>query len=144
MHASVEDLARREGARERGGLECPRGSDGAPELAVIDHLMAGGELLPAQLPSATNWSPQKKLAAAVLASALIEIRDHHGSASHRRRVAEALDWVRSDDGEWPFSFLRLCGLFGLEAEWVRASVQHWIATPLAARRSATFLYRQAA
>jgi hypothetical protein len=113
-------------------------------LAVIDHLMACGTLLPAQLPSATCWSPEKKLAAAVLASALVEIRDHHGSKGHRRRVAEAIDWVQSDDSEWPYSFLRLCGLFGLEPDWVRGAVNRWMATPRDARKPVSFLYRQAA
>jgi hypothetical protein len=144
MHVAVEDVSRRTGAPEQGTEQRSHGAVNAPGLAVIENLMAGGELLPAQLPSATNWSPEKKLAAAVLASALVEIRDHHGSPAHRRRVAEALEWVQSEDSEWPFTFLRLCALFDLEPEWVRASVQRWIGTPHAARRAANFLYRQAA
>jgi hypothetical protein len=113
-------------------------------LAVIDDLMAGGELLPAQLPVATTLSPEKKLTAAVFASALVEIRDHHGNPAHRRRVAEAIEWVQSDDVEWPFSFLRICDVFDLEPEWVRREVQQWIETPLHARKAVSFLYRQAA
>jgi hypothetical protein len=124
--------------------ESGRWTGSADELAVIDHLMAGGVLLPAQLPSVSYWSAEKRLAAAVLASALVEIRDHHGARGHRRRVAEAIDWVQSDDSEWPYSFIRLCALFGLVPEWVRAVVRHWIATPRAARKSVCFVYRQAA
>ena len=141
MHATAEDASRREGTSATDG---PRGPVHTPGLAVIDHLMAGGELLPAQLPSATNWSPEKRLAAAVLASALVEVRDHHGNRPHRRRVAEALEWVRSDDTVWPFSFLRLCALFELDSDWVRAAVQRWIGTPREERKPVNFLYRQAA
>lgn len=124
--------------------EAPRGNFLSGGLSVIDDLMAGGEMLPAQLPAATHWTPEKKLAAAVLASALVEIRDHHGSPGHRRRVAEALEWVALDDGEWPMSFVRLCGLFGLEVEWVRGVVARWVAVPPSERKSIAYLYRQAA
>ena len=126
------------------GTSARRSAMAANGLAVIDHLMAGGELLPSQLPSASCWTAEKRLAAAVLASALVEIRDHHGSRGHRRSVAEALEWVESDDGTWPFSFLRLCGLFALEVEWVRLVVRQWIGTPRAARKPVSFLYRHAA
>jgi hypothetical protein len=113
-------------------------------LSVIDALMAGGELLPAQLPRGSNWSPEKKLAAAVLASALVEIRDHHDTPAHRRHVADALAWVGSDEVEWLYAFLPLCDLLGLEASWVRDVVAGWMGTPRAARKPISFLYRQAA
>ncbi len=112
-------------------------------LGVIQHLMAGAELLPSQTPSASpGWSPEKKLAAAVLASALMEIRDHRASARHRNQIAQTLCWIRSADTEWPFSFLRLCDLFSLDPEWVRGIVRRWLRTPPAARRIS--VYRRAA
>lgn len=121
-----------------------RGSFLTAGLAVVDDMMAGGELLPAQLPAATHLTPEKKLAAAVLASALVEVRDHHGSPSHRHRVNEALEWIALNDREWPFSFVRLCDLFGLEVEWVRGVVAGWVRVPLEQRKPINFLYRQAA
>ena len=78
MHETADDVSRPDGAPARRATDSPRGAADVPGLAVIDHLMAGGEMVPAQLPSATNWSAEKKLAAAVLASALVEVRDHHG------------------------------------------------------------------
>lgn len=144
MYAAVEKISRRDGTPEDGATKSPRGAVHVHSLAVIDDLMAGGEMLPAQLPSATNWSPEKKLTAAVLASALVEIRDHYGSRAHRHRVAEALEWVQADDSAWPFSFLRLCALFELEVDWVRAAVQRWMGTPREERKAVNFLYRQAA
>ena len=125
-------------------MESPRGSFAANGLSVINDLMAGGEMLPSQLPTASNWTPEKRLAAAVLASALVEIRDHHGNPVHRRRVAEALEWVRAEDEEWPFSFIRLCALVALEPVWVREVVARWMDTPRDGRKSVSLLYRQAA
>ena len=124
--------------------ESPRGSFRSAGLSVIDDLMAGGELLPAQLPTATHWTPEKKMAAAVLASALVEVRDHHGSPSHRRRVSEALEWIADDEATWPFSFVRLCELFALEVEWVRGVVARWAQVPPEDRKGISFVYRQAA
>jgi len=96
---------------------------------VVDGLMAAGTLLPAQLPSPSRWSADKRLAAAVLATALKDVQPYHGRASHRRRHDETMQWIHSDDTAWPFSFLRLCALFDLDAEWVRAVVKRWISAP---------------
>ncbi len=99
-------------------------SDGR-EIPVLDHLLASGEMLPSQLPSLSQWSPEKKLAAAVFGAALLEVRDHHGDAAYRRRVTEDLDWIFADEPYWPYSFIRLCDLFGLEPEYVRSIVRRW-------------------
>ena len=112
------------------------------DLAVIENLMAGGQMLSVQLPSPTTWSPEKRLAGAVLASALVEIRDHWRDRGYRRRVSEDVEWIQSDDAEWPFSFVRLCGLFGLEPEWVREIVAQWTSGNSPLRRGTP--YRQAA
>jgi hypothetical protein len=109
--------------------------------SVIAGLMAPATLLPAQMPSPSRWSAEKRLAAAVLATALNDVRFRPGKASHRRQIDEALQWIRSDDAEWPFSFLRLCALFDLDPEWVRAAVNRWI-HPASHRRRA--IYRHAA
>lgn len=99
------------------------GRDG--QINTLEHLIASGEILAAQLPSPTDWSPEKRLAGAVLMSALVEIRDRHADRQYRRRVAEDLLWVFSDDVDWPFSFVRLCQLFDLEPAWVREVVIGW-------------------
>lgn len=101
------------------------------DLAVIDHLLARGEMVAAQLPSYSRWTPEKKLAAAAFTSALLNIRDHSHSSSRKRR-REALDdlaWVQSADVEWPYSFVRMCEIFGVEPAWVRERVRRWIRNP---------------
>jgi hypothetical protein len=109
---------------ERGISRAPvRSGPGTPRS--LDFLFASGDLLPTQLASQTNWTAEKKLAAAVLESALTEIRNHRGETRHRRSVKDAVAWVKSDDSTWPYSFRPLCELFGLDVEWVRARVEIW-------------------
>ncbi len=93
---------------------------------VLDHLLAGGEMLPAQVPQESLWTPEKRLAAAVLTSALIAIRDHHDRASRRREIAADLEWIRADDRDAPYTFLRLCDVFDLDPGWVRKNVARWL------------------
>jgi hypothetical protein len=114
------------------------------DLAILEHLMARGEMVASQLPAASHWTPEKRLAAAIFAGALVEIRDHAGERKYRRRVMQDLEWVRSHEAEWPISFLRLCELFGLEAAWVRSVVQTWIDEPSAHSRRTFSSFRQAA
>ena len=94
---------------------------------ALEELTAGGSMMPAQMPTWCFWSPEKRLAGAVLADALIEIRDHHGDPSHRRLIAEDLAWVRSNDARPPYSFIRLCQLLNIEPVWVRETVNRWLA-----------------
>lgn len=100
---------------------------------ALEELMSGGGILPTQLPVACEWSPEKRLAGAVLAAALIEIRDHHADAKYRRLISEDLVWLRSNDASDPYSFIRLCQLLNIEPVWVRETVHRWMAsvTPLA-------------
>ena len=116
-------------------------SDGMSE---VENLMASGEMLPSQLPIQADWSPCKKLAASVLASALVEIRDHSHDSSYRRRLEEDLEWIECGEVEWPFSFLRICDLINLDPEWVKENVYHWLAVPPGDRKKPATPYRQAA
>lgn len=99
---------------------------------ALEELMAGGTMVPAQMPTWCFWSPEKRLAGAVLADALIEIRDHHDDPKYRRLVAEDLAWLRSNDARKPYSFIRLCQLLNVEPVWVRETVQRWMAAAPAA------------
>jgi hypothetical protein len=113
-------------------------------IGVIEHLLAGGEMVAAQLPARSTWSPEKRLAAAVFAGALLEVRDRHGDLHYRRKVGENLTWIASDDTEWPYAFVPLCHLFGLEPEYVRQVVQRWLAEPPSRARRQVSAHRHAA
>lgn len=116
----------------------------AADGAAIEHLMASGEILASQLPVGTSWSPEKRLAAAVLTSALISLRDRHRDPQHQQDVEEDRAWVASDDVQAPFSFLRLCDVFGLEPTWVREIVRRWAAESGQRRRRTFSMHRHAA
>jgi hypothetical protein len=113
-------------------------------LTMLEHMLAGGEMLSTQLPSVSDWSAEKRLAGAVLMAALVEIRDRHSDPSYRRRVAQDMEWIQSDDVEWPFSFVRLCQLFGLDPVWVREIVARWRQAPHSAPRRQSTKYCHAA
>jgi hypothetical protein len=113
-------------------------------LRVIDELMASSVQLPSQTPRQSTWSAEKRLAAAVLGTTLLELRERHDDPSRRRRIAESLEWIHSDEVEWPFSFLRLCDVFELDAEWVRGVVARWQQVSTKRRERMRPRYRQAA
>lgn len=100
---------------------------------TVDHLLAGGEMLGCQTQARTTWSPEKRLAAAALAAALMTIRNHYGDAAHREHVEEDLAWVDSPAEDHPFSFLALCNVFDLDPKWVRGAVERWKHEPRSAR-----------
>jgi hypothetical protein len=114
-------------------------------VKVVEDWLACGEILAAQMPSPSTWSPEKRLAGAVLASALVEVRDRRGEVGYARRLREDLQWIRSDDTEWPYSFVPLCQLFGLEPSYVRQVVDRWLREPPVVRvRRMQAPHRQAA
>lgn len=101
------------------------------DTAFLEELMAGEILLPTQGNSPSAWSPEKRLAGAVLRDALLEVRQNANDSRARARVAEDLAWIHDDDASWPFSFLRLCAVFGLDPAWVRQTVAAWRARVIA-------------
>ncbi|MEO8604662.1 MAG: hypothetical protein ABI629_18990 [bacterium] len=110
--------------------------DSEPEqLTVLRLMLSGGEILPAQLPSVSHWTPELSLGAAIMAQAMTEIRSRRHDRRDHIQVAAALRWVRTDDRGWPFSFLRICELLQLEPAWVRRKVKLWMGRPLAIGRA---------
>jgi hypothetical protein len=103
-----------------------RVEDEPEQLAVLREMLVGGEIVPAQLASASHWTPELSLAASVLAQAMADIRWRRGDGRDHIQVAAALRWVRIDDRSWPYSFLRVCELLQLEPAWVRGRIRGWL------------------
>ena len=112
------------------------------QLVVLRELLNGGEILPAQLPSPSHWSPALRLAGAVLAQAMADIRLRRRDGRDHIQVSSALRWVRSNDSSWPLSFVRVCELMQLDPSWVRRTVRGWMGRDAAQGRNAA--YRHAA
>ena len=118
------------GTRSSEPVPGDSGSTRSPrQTQTLDLLFASGELLPSQMAVRSVWSAEKKLAAAVLEGALTEIRNYGGTLRHVRSLKLALEWVRSDDTSWPYSFRPLCELFSLDVDWVRQRVATWATEP---------------
>ena len=117
-------------------MRCARIAYSPTELAVnvIAHLLAGAALVPAQTPTPSRWSPERRLASAVLAAALAEVRDHHAKASYRRAIDRDLEWIFSDDMQWPFSFVPLCHALAVEPDYVRTMVRRWLSDAVMAQQ----------
>ena len=92
---------------------------------LIEHFQAGGEMVAAQLPRRPPGHAEKKLAAAVLASTLVHVRDHYGDATHRRAVQKDLEGILSTRSAAD-PFIPLCHVLDLEPEWVRRMVRRWM------------------
>ena len=112
--------------------------DDTEQLGVLRALLTGGEILPAQLPSPSHWSPEVCLAAAVFEQAMADIRLRRPDGRDHIQVASAVRWVRSNDTAWPLSFRRVCELLRLDAGWVRESVFRWLHRDAAPGRNRTF------
>jgi hypothetical protein len=74
---------------------------------------------------ADRAQPERRLAAAVLESAVDDYRRYGVAATRRarRRFAEVEEWFGSDDATWPFSFHGVCNALGLNAEWLRGRLR---------------------
>lgn len=69
-------------------------------------------------------SPERELALAVMEQAIEELAYKRFARTRRDQRAywKAYDWVAAEDREWPFSFVNLCGAFGLDVESTRRRV----------------------
>jgi hypothetical protein len=75
--------------------------------------------------------PEKALMIAVLDDAIRILRKYGRMAGkygrmpargHLRAVAEAEQWLFSDDTEWPFSLVNVCAALDIDAGWLRAQL----------------------
>ena len=64
---------------------------------------------------------------AVLADALLCIQKFAFSPRRRgqRLFREAEDWILADEYRWPFSFVNVCAVLGLDADYIRRLVRQW-------------------
>jgi len=86
-----------------------------------------------------NRQPEAELMRAVLEDALLCF--HKGLVRQGRRVQrlarEAKEWLFSDDVCWPFSFVSICMVLGLDPEYIRRGLKRWNQgrPPTAAKKS---------
>lgn len=71
-----------------------------------------------------NSGPEVALAKGVLTQATKDLRRFRTAQDGigREIYADAHSWIVSNDLWWPYSFLNVCGLLGLSAEFLRAEL----------------------
>ena len=81
-------------------------------------------IIPAQIGRSSYRSPEQRLWAAILQTALDDLGGGRSGQSPRRpgQIHEAYSWVLEDDRSWIFSFRSLCEMLGLDADAVRGAI----------------------
>lgn len=71
--------------------------------------------------------PVAALLRAVLEDALVCFQSQFITEGHRvqREAQEAEQWFLSEDFHWPFSFVSICAVLGLEPEAIRQRLKRW-------------------
>ncbi len=87
-------------------------------------LFAAESFLPVQQfdAQARHADPERRLLAAVLADAINCFQRtalSPGGKSNQREAREAETWFMSDDRMWPFSFVNVCDVLGLDSSNLR-------------------------
>lgn len=80
-----------------------------------------------QPPNSAQRAPSEvALLYAILEDALRCVQ-HAASPSRRaqRLAREAEEWFFSDDDHWPFSFVNICAVLGLDPEYIRLGLKCW-------------------
>jgi hypothetical protein len=83
----------------------------------------------------SKTSPEAKLMYAVLEDAINCFRKRWAPKvkNGQRLAQEAAAWVFSDDLDWPFSFLNVCTVLGIDPDYLRRGLICWCQQPPAAR-----------
>ncbi len=70
--------------------------------------------------------PERRLFFAILADAIVRFRRLATAPRHSaRELREAERWIRSDDREWPCSFVNVCEALDIAYEPLRSAMLKW-------------------
>lgn len=107
---------------------CPQLPDG---LEALNEMMFPDMVLPEQFyapsDSASKMRGEVALMYAVLDDALGCFQKSMATAGRRaqRLAQEAEEWFFSDDVCWPFSFVNICAVLGLDPAYIRLGLRQW-------------------
>ena len=75
----------------------------------------------------SHGRPEAALMHAVLEDAVNCVREGLRATNRRKQrlAREAEEWLLSDDSQWPFSFLNICTVLGLEPQYIRRGLSRW-------------------
>src|SRR4029077_7372313 len=89
-------------------------------LSASLNLVLPSELFP-QFPAEGTLPAERRLMLAVLQDAIDILLKHRNATQpkSRRLYLDTAEWIRSDDTEWPFSFVNVCETLGLSPSCLR-------------------------
>lgn len=98
------------------------------DLTAATQLLPPAAVLPEQFHHSgsglNSGRGEVALMRAVLEDAINCFQQTPGSSTERM-VKDAERWLFSDDLHWPFSFVNICAVLGLNAEYVRLGLKRW-------------------
>ncbi|MBM4269489.1 MAG: hypothetical protein FJ144_23280 [Deltaproteobacteria bacterium] len=101
-----------------------------PTVALLERLPDG--IVSAQWEwggaSIAARSPEARLMLAVLEDAMATLSRNARARSRaeRRALAEVQEWYGEDDCSWPFSFVNVCEMLGLDVSKMRHGLSRWV------------------
>jgi len=76
--------------------------------------------------SSNAAQPERRLFFAILADAIVRVRRLAAAPRHvTHELLEAERWIRSDDRQWPCSFVNVCEALDIAYEPLRRAVLQW-------------------
>lgn len=98
------------------------------DLSAATRLLPPEVILPEQFHGSSSHADSSRgelaLMRAVLEDAVHCFQKTQGVEASRL-AKEAEDWFFTDDQQWPFSFINICAVLGLDAEYLRKGLRRW-------------------
>ena len=102
------------------------------DLSAATQLLPPAAVLPEQFHGSSGHTDSSQgtlaLMRAVLEDAVHCFQKSQGVETSRL-AKDAEQWLFADDQHWPFSFINICAVLGLDAEYIRLGLQRWRQTP---------------
>ena len=101
------------------------------DLGAANQLLPSAAVLPEQFYSSPRTGESQRgevaLMQAVLEDAIVCFQKQFVREGRRvlRLAQEAEEWFAADDLHWPFSFINVCAVLGLEPDYIRRGLKQW-------------------
>ena len=103
------------------------------DLTTATHLFSSAAVLPEQFYGLSGGADSGRGEIALMRAVLEDAVNCFQKASgpNAGRIAkDAEKWLFNDDTRWPFSFVNICAVLGLNAEYIRLGLKRWQKNPL--------------
>ena len=105
------------------------------DLTSAIQILPPAAVLPEQLHSARAHPSLAEGTVALMRAVLVDAIDCFQNQERKNTVRartlgqEAERWIFSDEDSWPFSFVNICAVLGLDVGYVRRGLQSWRGSP---------------